>query len=231
MKLGKSLSLVGIFCAAVAGGMIADAVVDTGPVVCLVDPTCRSLTKNEQRMLRPLFGDTLPYSEIKVFRRPPLLKLFSDGHIASAFNNNVYLTKEAGPQQDDFGLSVDPDSGADVTGDDIFVHEVAHIWQNQRGGHSYVLEDMEYYYEIKPHSVFSDFNREQQAEIIRTYFVLKRDILRYQDKSEQTQMPSDNHRLLNKSLALQCERLQSHQKLLENVLPLEPFSTCTQPAL
>lgn len=226
MKLGKSMSLVGVFCAAVAGGMVADALVDTGPVVCLVDPTCRDLTQNEQKMLRPIFGNTLPYAEIKVFKRPPLLKLFADGHIGSVFHKNVYLTKDAGPQQDDYGLSADPVFGGDVIGDDIFVHEIAHIWQNQKVGHPFNLEEQDYYYEIKPDSVFSDFNFEQQAEIIRTYFVLRREIIRDTKQMDAFGTPEEERQLLDRTMSAKCSRMVPHQKILEKVLPFEPLTVC-----
>ncbi|MFN3827721.1 MAG: hypothetical protein ACK4NR_08880 [Micavibrio sp.] len=229
IKLGKSMSIIGVFCAAVAGGLIADQLVDTGPVVCLVDPTCRTLTKNEQEMLRPVFGNALPYGDIRVFKRPPIHKVFSEDHIGSAFFNNVYLTKEAGPQQDDFGLSVNPDSKEDVIGDDIFVHEISHVWQNQQRRSPIILDELDYYYEIKPDSVFSDFNREQQAEIIRTYFVLRREILRDQEKLNLPEH-SPTTQGLAKALVPKCQRFLEHQRLLEKILPLEPVNTCRVPA-
>lgn len=227
MRLNKTFSIVGIFLAAVAGGMIADTLVDTGPVVCLVDPTCRQLTENEQALLKPIFGDSLPYSDIRIYRRPSLHKLFSEGNIATAHNNNVYLTKDAGPQQADFGLGKDPASGVTVTGDDIFVHEIAHVWQNQTSGGSFSFKELDYYYEIKPNSLFRDFNREQQAEIIRSYFEQRRDIIRDHAQIEALATPDENRRLLKKLLPGKCGNLVTHQRVLEKVLPLEPVTVCS----
>ncbi len=57
---------------AVAVGLAADMMFDTGPAVCKIDPTCRKLTSDEIALAKPLFGNTIRYKDVLVFERHAL---------------------------------------------------------------------------------------------------------------------------------------------------------------
>ena len=54
----------------------------------------------------------------------------------------------------------------------FFIHEMAHVWQAQKGGRFYLPlmrhPFCRYRFELKPGKPFSRYGIEQQAEIVRT---------------------------------------------------------------
>ena len=68
--------------------------------------------------------------------------------------------------------------------DDIFVHELTHIWQYQNFGAGYIINALAaqkslerynyaYYYNWMDTTEFLHFNAEQQADLVQDYFLLK----------------------------------------------------------
>lgn len=162
-------TLCGLFLAACA----AEVTMDTGPVICAIDPTCRKITAGEIELVRPIFGDAVRYNEIRIFNRPSLFHFFHTNKIAQALRNNIYLRPEMGPGRYDFGFANTPSPKGIPVDDDHagdFVHEVTHIWQYQNFGIYRSKEAMPYNYRLTDHQNFLAFNPEQQAEIVKYYF-------------------------------------------------------------
>lgn len=59
-----------------------------------------------------------------------------------------------------------------------FIHEMTHVWQSQARGWWYLLVvgpfQRKYSYRLKPGKRFTDYNIEQQAEIVAHTFKLRR---------------------------------------------------------
>ena len=61
---------------------------------------------------------------------------------------------------------------------ELFVHEMTHVWQAQRGGRWYLPlvrhPFCRYHYRLVPGKGFARYGVEQQAEIVRDVFVARR---------------------------------------------------------
>lgn len=132
----------------------------------------RPLTASEVALLRPLFGSSVPYSDIRVF----------DGKFVPFQPDDVYMTPEGNIYapghlfRDDFsGDGVSPGIKA------VFVHEIAHVWQHANGlnllfegiaelarrGGDYGAA---YAYALAEGNDLLDYGIEQQASILEDYF-------------------------------------------------------------
>ncbi len=121
-------------------------------------------------MCRRLFGDALNYHLVRVHGRPYLPWL---GARAMAPNGQLYLPARSGLYADDYSQE-----GAALQL--LFVHEMTHVWQYQRGYRlrlaalcllaqgGYGWRDA-YAYPQRPGAEFRDFNFEQQAELVSDY--------------------------------------------------------------
>ncbi len=115
------------------------------------------LTSAEIATARPIFGESIRYSDVRV--------LVASVAAAPTTLGNTIRTTDRTMQ------------------DHVLIHELAHIWQYQTGGGSYVssagcaqliaiisagTRNAAYAYE--PRGDFSSFNAEQQAHVIEDYF-------------------------------------------------------------
>lgn len=64
---------------------------------------------------------------------------------------------------------------SDLASQGLFIHEMTHVWQFQRGVNLILQRHpfMRYDYTIKPGWRLARYNLEQQAEIVRHYFLIK----------------------------------------------------------
>lgn len=73
------------------------------------------------------------------------------------------------------GLYCDDFCGQGISSQGLFIHEMVHVWQHQQGiflplaRHPFCRYD----YAIKPGQPFKRYGIEQQAEIVRHYFMIK----------------------------------------------------------
>jgi len=147
-----------------------------------VKGNARELTPGEIKMCRPIFKDSIYYSEVKIHNGEWLPFGIQDDHTAMAPNGEIYIpTAEF---KDDYSISKPNDKI-------WFMHEITHVWQWNRGyrgrlkgkgafygfiswlskrGDRWVYE---YYYPVNKDKKLSEFNMEQQAEIISHYFGAK----------------------------------------------------------
>jgi hypothetical protein len=86
-----------------------------------IDPPARSLKPEEIAELKKVFGDTIDYSKVQVTENMPGGLLGSDR--AMAVGNSIYLPPGTSMQ--------------------TIVHELAHVWQYQNGGNSYLSRALE----------------------------------------------------------------------------------------
>lgn len=131
----------------------------------------RSLTQGEIDLAKQVFKDSIDYAKVKVHKGEYLLWV-QDNHTAMTPNGEMYFPEEI--YKEDF-------SQVDQR---FFIHEMTHIWQYQlgydveknglllaaKGGY---INNAAYRYSsiISKQSDLSEFNMEQQADIVADYFI------------------------------------------------------------
>lgn len=131
----------------------------------------RPLTSGEIAIARPIFGDSIDYTDVLVFEGKE-----SDIAAASAIGSNIFFPTET--YFDDY-------SGAGVLRSEAatFLHEMTHVWQDQNGVdiEASQIEALQktsgdylaiYDYTLRPGAEFLDYNIEQQARIVQDYYLL-----------------------------------------------------------
>jgi hypothetical protein len=202
----KNINLKRIFAWSIVGMVAIDAAFDTGPMVCAVDPTCRKMTKDEIAMARPIFGSSIAYEKVCIFKRPSIYKIFNEDSIAATILSNIYLSPQMGANKDNYGQTSRQEDAAG-----IFMHELTHVWQNQNLKKQQNEQDPDYSYTLSPHLKFTDYNREQQAEIVHGYFEMRRTIIH---------PPSREF----------CAKLVPYETMLKSApLPVQPLTACLAP--
>lgn len=81
--------------------------------------TKRRLTQGEIRMARQVFGDAIRYRRVRIVQLPPL----TWGAMVP-FGKRIYFSRWRAPR--DFTLAKNAEQA-------WFIHELAHVWQAQRG--------------------------------------------------------------------------------------------------
>ena len=116
-----------------------------------------------------MFGDAIDYGAIRIVRRKwwPL----QPRGIVMAPTGNIHFHPADPRWSDDF-------SKATLELQGLLIHELTHVWQAQRRGRFYLPlmrhPFCRYAYELKPGQPFDRYGLEQQAEIVRHAFLLKR---------------------------------------------------------
>lgn len=131
--------------------------------------TSRSLTPGEVALARSLFGDAIDYARVRVHNRPwwPL----QPRRVTMAPDGDLWFHPQGGLFCADFS-----DQPLHLQGH--FLHEMTHVWQAQRSG-KWWLPLMRhpfcrYGYAIVPGKPFARYGIEQQAEIVKHAFYLRR---------------------------------------------------------
>lgn len=129
--------------------------------------TDRPLTQAEIALARSVFGDAIDYAQVRVANRKWIF--FQPRNTTMAPRGNIHFHPGGGLYREDFG-----DVGIELQG--LFVHEMVHVWQHQRGiflplrRHPFCRYD----YALKPGQKFAKYGLEQQAEIVRHAFLLRK---------------------------------------------------------
>ena len=130
----------------------------------------RDLTAGELAIARQVFGDAVDYSKVKIHNHGYWMFFgFQDKRTAVTPNGQMYYPKPI--YRDDF--SVESRDQA------LFVHEMVHVWQHQLG---YAVRwnglfvssrgPDAYEYSVAPGTLLSDYNMEQQGDIISDYYMI-----------------------------------------------------------
>ena len=127
----------------------------------------RKLTAAEIALARSVFGDAIDYAPVEVrnrkwaFFQPKNVVMAPMGHIHFHPGGDIYC--------DDF-------CDTTLLRQGLFIHEMVHVWQAQTRGRWYLIlmrwPTDRYTYTFKPGKPFRDYGIEQQAEIVRHYFLL-----------------------------------------------------------
>ena len=128
--------------------------------------TSRPLTEAERNLTASVFGDAIDYDAVRIHHRkwwpfqPRRVTMAPDGHI--------WLHPKSGLWCDDF-------CARPLHAQGLFIHEMTHVWQHQKGiwlplaRHPFCR----YSYSLKPGWPLKRYGIEQQAEIVRHAFLLR----------------------------------------------------------
>jgi hypothetical protein len=126
----------------------------------------RALTAGEIDLARPIFGNSIDYSAVRLIKGKwwP----FQPRNAAMAPTGSIWFHPEAGGWSEDFSRET-------LSAQAFFMHELTHVWQAQKGGKFYLPlmrhPFCRYSYKLKPGKPFNRYGIEQQAEIVRHRFL------------------------------------------------------------
>jgi hypothetical protein len=128
--------------------------------------TTRPLTPGETALARSVFGNAIDYAPVTVRHRkwfpfqPRDTVMAPCGHIHVHPHSELY--------SEDYSAEPFVRQG-------LFIHEMTHIWQAQHRGRFYLPlmrhPFCRYRYDLRPEWTFDRYGLEQQAEIVRHYFL------------------------------------------------------------
>lgn len=132
----------------------------------------RKLTAGEISLAKAIFKDAIKYDEVKIYKDSYFWFDLQTKHTAVTPNGNLYFNPE--DFKEDF-------STEDKWLVHWFLHEMTHVWQYQLGygvkWHGFWLQTFQgrkaYAYRLNNGDKFSNFNMEQQADIIGDYYAKK----------------------------------------------------------
>ena len=131
--------------------------------------TSRPLTDAERSLARSMFGGSIDPSRVRIRRarwwplQPREAIMAPDGDIWCHPGGSLWR---------------DCYASASLAMQALFVHELTHVWQAQRGGRWYLPlvrhPFCHYVYTLKPGKPFRRYGIEQQAEIVADAFLARR---------------------------------------------------------
>ena len=126
----------------------------------------RRLTQGEIMLAHSLFGYSIQYHKVWVHRASYFPFNAQHENVAMAPNGEIYF--QEGLYQDDF-------SKRDFDEQHLFLHEMAHVWQYQRGMwvklRGMISWAADYTYSLDKVNL-SQYSMEQQASIVSDYWLL-----------------------------------------------------------
>ena len=129
----------------------------------------RGLTPSEIDLARSVFGDAVDYGRVRV--HPRKWFPFQPGGTVMAPDGHIWIPPKSGLWRDDF-------AAAPLALQSLFIHEMTHVWQAQRRGRWYLPlarhPFCRYKYKVVPGRRFERYGIEQQAEIVRHAFLMRR---------------------------------------------------------
>ena len=129
----------------------------------------RPLTAAERNLAASIFGRAIDYDRVLVHNRKWFW--FQPRRVTMAPDGHIWFHPEGGLFCDDFCATPLHRQG-------LFLHEMTHVWQHQRGI-SLILRRhpfCRYDYSLKPGWTLDRYGLEQQAEIVRHIFLLRRGV-------------------------------------------------------
>ena len=133
--------------------------------------TTRPLTADERALAGSVFGDAIRYDAVRVHDRKwwP----FQPRYVAMAPDGDLWFHPKGGLFCDDFCASPLQMQG-------LFIHEMTHVWQAQTRGRWWLPlmrhPFCRYGYAVVPGKPFAAYGIEQQAEIVKHAFLLRRGV-------------------------------------------------------
>ena len=131
----------------------------------------RRLTGGEIALARSVFGDAIDYRKVTIRRRK--WAFFQPRHVTMAPRGHLHFHPKGENYCDDFAAAPWQRQG-------LFIHEMTHVWQTQSKGEWYLPLHRHpwcrYDYALKPGRPLEHYGIEQQAEIIKHAFLMRRGI-------------------------------------------------------
>lgn len=126
----------------------------------------RALTAAERGLAESVFGEAIDYERVRIcndkwaFFQPRQTVMAPRGHIHFHPAGTLYCP--------DF-------CAAEVSDQGLFIHEMTHVWQYQAGINLLLRRHpfCRYSYTLKPGWPLARYGIEQQAEIVRHFFMLR----------------------------------------------------------
>jgi hypothetical protein len=116
-----------------------------------------------------VFGDAIGYAQVRIVRGK--WAFFQPRETVMAPCGNIHFHPAGSHYRDDF-------AAADLGAQGLFIHEMTHVWQAQTRGRFYLPlmrhPFCRYAYVWQPGRPFDRYGLEQQAEIVRHAFLLRR---------------------------------------------------------
>jgi hypothetical protein len=128
--------------------------------------TVRALTPAERKLTESVFGSAIDPDQVQVNNRK--FFWFQPRRTIMAPDGALWFHPKGDHYCEDF-------CGQDLSEQGLFIHEMTHVWQHQKGINLLLRRypGMRYDYAIKPGWKLERYNLEQQAEIVRHAFLLK----------------------------------------------------------
>lgn len=125
----------------------------------------RPLTAAERALAASMFAAAIDYDRVRIHaaRWWP----FQPKRVAMAPDGHIWFHPEGGLYCEDFAAH-------DLGAQGLFIHEMTHVWQRQRGIYLPLARHpfCRYDYTLKPGWPLERYGLEQQAEIVRHAFLL-----------------------------------------------------------
>ncbi|RIA37767.1 hypothetical protein DFR49_3655 [Hephaestia caeni] len=128
--------------------------------------TARPLTSGEVALARHVFGDAIDYARATIARSK--WAFFQPRRVVMAPRGCIHFHPTGTLYRDDFADAALTDQG-------LFIHEMTHIWQHQKGIFLPIARHpfCRYGYALHPGWPLARYGIEQQAEIVRHAFLLR----------------------------------------------------------
>jgi hypothetical protein len=126
----------------------------------------RALTESEIGLAASVFGAAIDYAAVHIANRK--WAFFQPANTTMAPLGTIHFHPKGGLYTEDF-------STASIGMQGLFIHEMTHVWQYQKGiflplrRHPFCR----YGYAIRPGQAFEKYGLEQQAEIVRHAYLLR----------------------------------------------------------
>ncbi len=126
----------------------------------------RLLTADERSLARSVFHDSIDLSRVEIRRRK--WAFFQPREVAMAPCGHLHFHPHGSSWSEDF-------AGEDLGLRGLFLHELCHVWQWQRGVYLPLARHpfCRYSYTMKPGWRLHRYGLEQQAEIVRHTYLLR----------------------------------------------------------
>lgn len=128
--------------------------------------TKRPLTSGETALARGVFRDAIDYARVRIHNRK--WAFFQPPHVTMAPMGHIHFHPAGGKYREDF-------AAAPLELQGLFIHEMVHVWQHQRGIFLPLRRTpwARYDYAFIPGRPLAKYGLEQQAEIVRHMFLLR----------------------------------------------------------
>jgi hypothetical protein len=134
----------------------------------------RPLTPGEIALARSVFGDAIDYAPVRVRGRK--WAFFQPRGVVMAPMGHLHFHPDGGLYCEDFSCPPGQDRVEIRRAKGLFIHEMTHVWQAQQRGRWYLVlmrhPFARYDYVLVPGRPLERYGLEQQAEIVRHYWLL-----------------------------------------------------------